>query len=108
MLHVATGGAVDLPWKVVSDVADRNPLVTLRSPDIVLDFYRDQCRLANAVLRSTPLTAPPVGPIGDATDDEVTDLRWIALHMIEETARHAGHLDIVRELLDGQTGLGPR
>jgi hypothetical protein len=30
------------------------------------------------------------------------------LHMIEETARHAGHLDIARELLDGQTRLGPR
>jgi len=30
------------------------------------------------------------------------------LHMIEETARHAGHLDIARELTDGQTGLGPR
>jgi Protein of unknown function (DUF664) len=29
------------------------------------------------------------------------------LHMIEETARHAGHLDIAREL-DGQTGLWPR
>ena len=30
------------------------------------------------------------------------------LHMIEETARHAGHLDIAGELIDGQTGLGPR
>ncbi|MFE6932913.1 DUF664 domain-containing protein [Streptomyces sp. NPDC057699] len=28
--------------------------------------------------------------------------------MVEETARHAGHLDIVRELLDGRAGLGPR
>jgi hypothetical protein len=75
---------------------------------VVLAFYRDQCHVSNAVLRSNPLSAPPVGPIDDETDDEVTDLRWIALHMIEETARHAGHLDIVRELLDGQTGLGPR
>jgi hypothetical protein len=31
-------------------------------------------------------------------------LRWIYLHQIEETARHNGHLDIVRELLDGATG----
>ena len=31
-------------------------------------------------------------------------LRWIYLHMIEETARHAGHLDILREQLDGATG----
>ena len=33
-----------------------------------------------------------------------TTLRWIMLHMIEETARHAGHMDTIRELLDGQKG----
>jgi hypothetical protein len=32
-------------------------------------------------------------------------LRWIYVHMIEETARHAGHADILRELTDGSTGL---
>jgi uncharacterized damage-inducible protein DinB len=31
-------------------------------------------------------------------------LRWIFVHMIEETARHAGHADILRELTDGKTG----
>ncbi|MBV8161132.1 MAG: DinB family protein [Acidimicrobiia bacterium] len=31
-------------------------------------------------------------------------LRWILTHMVEETARHAGHLDITRELIDGQRG----
>jgi hypothetical protein len=35
-------------------------------------------------------------------------MRWIILHMIEETARHAGHLDIARELMDHRTELGPR
>jgi hypothetical protein len=33
-----------------------------------------------------------------------TSLRWIYIHMIEETARHAGHADILREQLDGTTG----
>lgn len=32
------------------------------------------------------------------------DLRWILLHLTEETARHNGHLDILREMLDGTTG----
>jgi hypothetical protein len=32
-------------------------------------------------------------------------LRWIYVHMIEETARHAGHADIIRELTDGATGV---
>ncbi|MGH9184200.1 MAG: DUF664 domain-containing protein, partial [Acidimicrobiales bacterium] len=31
-------------------------------------------------------------------------LRWVVVHMIEETARHAGHADILRELADGATG----
>ena len=38
-------------------------------------------------------------------DQEFTPtLRWILLHMVEETARHVGHLDIMRELLDGKKG----
>ncbi|WP_329220719.1 DinB family protein [Streptomyces sp. NBC_01485] len=37
-------------------------------------------------------------------DGRHVDLRWILLHLIEETARHNGHLDIVRELIDGTTG----
>lgn len=36
--------------------------------------------------------------------DKGTDLRWVLLHLINETARHAGHADAVRELLDGTTG----
>jgi hypothetical protein len=37
------------------------------------------------------------------TDDQV-NLRWILVHLVEELARHAGHADIIRELLDGRTG----
>ena len=74
----------------------------------IIDFYRDQCASSDAVLAVTPLSAPPRGRHGDPETDEPPDVRWIVLHMIEETARHAGHLDITRELLDGQTGLGPR
>lgn len=33
-----------------------------------------------------------------------TDLRWVLVHLINETARHAGHADATRELLDGTTG----
>jgi len=31
-------------------------------------------------------------------------LRWVLVHMLEETARHAGHLDLMREQIDGRTG----
>jgi hypothetical protein len=37
-------------------------------------------------------------------DGRRMNLRWILLHLIEETARHNGHLDILRELADGTTG----
>ncbi|WP_290052772.1 DinB family protein [Amycolatopsis solani] len=35
---------------------------------------------------------------------DVAELRWTLTHLIEETGRHAGHLDILRELIDGSTG----
>jgi len=74
----------------------------------IISFYRDQCASSDAVLAVTPLSAAPRGRHGVPGTDEPPDVRWVVLHMIEETARHAGHLDIARELLDGQTRLGPR
>lgn len=37
-------------------------------------------------------------------DDPPVNLRWVLMHLLEETARHAGHADILRELIDGDTG----
>ena len=34
-------------------------------------------------------------------------MRWVLIHMVEETARHVGHMDILRELVDGATGQLP-
>ncbi|MEU9841943.1 DinB family protein [Actinomadura sp. NPDC048032] len=41
---------------------------------------------------------------GTAWHGATVTLRWVLIHMVEETARHAGHMDIVREMLDGATG----
>jgi uncharacterized damage-inducible protein DinB len=38
------------------------------------------------------------------TTPEPLSLRWVLVHMVEETARHAGHADIIREQIDGQVG----
>lgn len=109
---VATGSAPPLPWADEPDGPDEDPdapFTTGRSPAAVFAFYRDQCARADALLATTPLSTPPVGQhVWDGHVDDVPDLRWIVLHLIEETARHAGHLDVARELLDGTTGLGPR
>lgn len=41
---------------------------------------------------------------GASPEGQHWDLRWILLHMLEETARHAGHADLLREAIDGTTG----
>jgi hypothetical protein len=85
------------------------PFTTGHSSAAVIRQYRRQCEFSNEVLRSQRLDAPLRGEHGlDWPGEPITDLRWVALHLIEETARHAGHLDAARELLDGATGRGPR
>ena len=44
---------------------------------------------------------------GTSWRGETVSMRWVLIHMIEETARHAGHMDIMRELIDGATGDHP-
>ena len=70
--------------------------------------YRVQCARLDAVLAVTPVSAPLPGRHGDPEMDEPPSVRWVALHMIEETASDSGHLGIARELLDGRTNLGLR
>jgi uncharacterized damage-inducible protein DinB len=42
--------------------------------------------------------------LGTSWNGTTVSLRWVIIHMLEDTARHAGHMDIVRELIDGGTG----
>jgi hypothetical protein len=77
------------------------------SADIIAE-YRDLCARSDAVLAKTPLSARPRGKHGDPEVGEPPTVRWVVLHVIEEIARHAGHLDIARELLDGKTRLAQK
>jgi len=108
--QVATGTDIDLPWDEGRPNYDPDAPFTCDRPAAeVLGYYRQQCDRADEVLARTPLSAAPRGHHGDPdTDQQPADLRWIVLHMIEETACHSGHLDIARELIDGQTDLGLR
>lgn len=65
--------------------------------EIVAD-YEAACRESRGVLERYGLEDRCRG--GDGTQN----VRWVLVHMIEETGRHCGHLDILRELLDGATG----
>ncbi|MGW2471707.1 DinB family protein [Streptomyces sp. NPDC001665] len=101
--EVVAGAAEPLPWD-----DGHPPLTTPRSPEVVYAFYEEQCRRSDEVIARTSLSAAPRRRHPEPLGEEISDLRGVILHVIEETARHAGHLDIVRELLDGRTGLGPR
>jgi hypothetical protein len=67
--------------------------------DEVVAFYRSESAAADAVLDAVASFDLP-----SAGDLRPTTLRWAVYHLIEETARHVGHMDITRELLDGRTG----
>ena len=109
---VVAGSAPQVTWEDDVDEPPRDPqapFTTHHSSAVVVDQYRRQCHISNQILRSHDLDAALLGEHGlDWPQEPITDVRWVALHMIEETARHAGHLDAALELLDGVTGRGPR
>jgi hypothetical protein len=81
------------------------PDVGVRPDDTVagaVAAYRDTWSRVDDVIRhATTLDAPCTGL---EPDQAPATLRWVLAHLLEETARHAGHADILRELIDGQTG----
>ncbi|HLL67521.1 MAG TPA: DinB family protein [Micromonosporaceae bacterium] len=98
---VAAGEAVDLEsgdaaWQVGPDTP----------AEAVFDLYRQEAALADAVIAGTPLDSAAAW-----WPDEIfpglppRDLRSTVLHVITETACHAGHLDAARELIDGRAWL---
>jgi hypothetical protein len=66
----------------------------------LLDEYDAECARSNAALVGLELDAVEQGA---SSEGEAASLRYVLCHMIEETARHVGHLDIIRELIDGAT-----
>lgn len=67
----------------------------------LLDEYAAQCAISDEIV-----AAHSLDDRGTNTDyaSGTASLRWMLLHMIEETARHAGHADAIRELVDGTRG----
>lgn len=71
------------------------------SPRAVIDLYRTEIAHANDVVDALDLDAPPQWWPSYRTDPPPADLRTVLVHVLTETATHAGHLDAVRELIDG-------
>ena len=65
----------------------------------IVAFYQRARAASDAAILELPLDAT-----GTSYSGRTVSLRWVLVHMIEDTVRHAGHADILRELLDGATG----
>ena len=77
----------------------------LESADAAADIeaFQRECDAARAALGDKPLDE--VVPGFGNQPERTRNIRWICLHMIEEYARHNGHADLLRETIDGATGM---
>lgn len=94
-----------LPW--LDDDAEINDdmwATADESMEWVIDFYRRSWAHADATIDALDLDSPGKVPWWLEGRQDAT-LHRILVHMISETARHAGHADIVREKIDGEAGL---
>jgi len=71
----------------------------------VIALYRAEIERADAIITATPLDAAPAWWPDFFGSFRMHDLREVVLHVLVETAAHAGHLDAVRELIDGKQWL---
>jgi uncharacterized damage-inducible protein DinB len=100
-----SGRADRQPWVEVDWDSDPDwefHTATTLEPEQVRDRYREACD------RSRHVVADASGPdqlsVTTLGDGRHFTLRWVLLHLIEETARHAGHADLLREAIDGTVG----
>ena len=70
------------------------------SADEVLQAFREAAAASDDIIASTGLEQLSAVPV----DGTPKSLRWVLVHKTAELARHAGHADILRELIDGTTG----
>jgi uncharacterized damage-inducible protein DinB len=91
---IFAGEPMDMGWRVhMFDLPDEWTV------DDVVGFYRAETALVDEVLDGATSF-----DLASSADFRPTTLRWAVFHLIEETARHVGHMDITRELLDGSVG----
>ena len=93
------------PWASVDFHADPDwefHTATDLDAEELRDRYRLACRRSDEVIARA--SGPDQFSVQALRGGEKLSLRWVLLHLIEETARHAGHADLLREATDGATG----
>ena len=92
------GREVSVPWTDDDPDADFR-IEPHESTQEIIDLYQRQCQTSREIVASASLD-----DLAAREKRKDFSLRWIMVHMIEETARHNGHADILREMIDGVTG----
>ena len=94
-------GQTDLPFLFYDGVDEDSDLFPLDHADWDHDLaaWREECESSRQATAGLPLDQ-----MGVTHGGEPLSLRWVYLHMIEEYARHNGHADLIRELVDGEVG----
>ncbi len=105
-LEVRFSGRPDRePWASIDWDADPNwefRTAAQLEPEQLQSRYREACeRSRHVVSNAAGLDQPSVKALRDGRH---FSLRWVLLHLVEETARHAGHADLLRESIDGAAG----
>ncbi|MBT2528625.1 DinB family protein [Streptomyces sp. ISL-99] len=68
----------------------------------IVEFYGRARAAADRAMAELDLDT-----LGTSWSGNTVSMRWVLIHMLEDTVRHAGHMDILRELIDGATGDHP-
>ena len=90
---------LDVPWPYPDDDPHGNfRLEEGDTLDAIVEEYELECERSRAAIAGADLDDKAKG------EDMHFNLRYALTHMIEETARHCGHLDLLRESTDGRTG----
>jgi uncharacterized damage-inducible protein DinB len=91
---------VDVDW--IADPDWEFHTATAMDPEALRQRYRDACERS----RQAAASAASLDQLSvfKGNDGWQFTLRWVLLHLIEETARHAGHADLLREAIDGSVG----
>lgn len=94
------GGPDEGPWTEAEPDREFTLGAQLPLAEVVATYHEQTARL-DALTAELDLDMPSAGPLSNGS---VVTLRWILSHLLEETSRHNGHLDILRELIDGTVG----
>ena len=93
--------SIEFPW------TDENPdaewiMADHQTIETVLDHFETEIAIGDAILANETDLKREI-----TVGERVVSVRWILIHLVEEIARHAGHADIIREIIDETTGYFP-